>query len=395
MLVTVEDYRPLVSNCTRRLNIDPQTIEDIAQEAMIKIHLHLAQLSEEERSRREDLDRFIGRMVRNLVLDQLRARQSFSKTVRLSKAGDLDTERVAGHEDQFRDLALKYSAAELLRVLPEYEASLLSLLLNPSEQFKDFWRRRQKIREFWAARYGSRYAQTEPLDLEDTALPEFLMISTQRYRRAVAKIQRVARMILARERVGYERFKSYLNRINCREECPTMPTILADPIKPITQDAPECFGILYEPLVIQCRTICTFKYLCKDAVKETIQRIGPDEFQKEVVRIWGVNAADTSPKVLEVQEIFVRLGLEVVHCAQSVNAKLMGYNVFIISRKKSSDLRGMVRFPQVRGLEGLPPQVSAYLALGEDGKTWSSTASDLDTLEGVLMHYVKFFRENI
>lgn len=398
--VTVEDYRPLVMSCTRRLPVDPQTIEDIAQEAMVKIHLHLVKARSEQYSCREELDKFIHTMTKNLVVDELRKRRSSRRLItQYDDFGFISRGTHSGllaSNDQFNEFSLRHSIDELLKILPEYEASILRMLLHPSEEFKAFWIRRQKVREFLAYSYGYRYPTTDVLDLNDSALPDFLMITPRRYRRSIARIQEVAKMLLSRHEIRFWKEKFSVSAIsNLREKEKPMINLAATHKE--QQDVPGCFGVLYDPLVPECKKVCPSRFVCKTRVTETIQKIGQDEFQKEFVRICGVNAADTSPLVLQLQEFFTEIGMEVINNVQNVSAKLRSKTVFLISRKKSHEIKHLVKFVgyDSRAHAEVDPVVSTHMRLAGDGKTWSCSAPDLLTLKNVIRKYLAWYREKI
>ena len=330
------------------------------------------------------------RMVRNLIADELRKKQAHGKYVTLSD--DINYhERWASPSDQFNDLSLKYSAEELLKVLPRFEALVFRLLLQPSEEFKAFWFKRHKIHEFLMHRGDRRFVVVEPMDLdEDMALAEFLMITPARYRESVARIRRVAGILLARQQVLFDSF----NRSQKREQRKNMQNTSVE-AKPAYQDSDlYCFGVYYEPLVQACRG-CQSRFLCKAKVAENMHSKGPDEFQREFVRISGINAMDTSATVLQLQEIFMANGLEVVNNTQTVTAKVKGKNVFLISRKKSRELRNLVKFIQVKNPVSLPSDIQPFLELTSDKKTWTCNAQTMDKFKEVLATYLKFYRDTI
>ncbi len=187
---TITHFAPMVRSLAAGFTQNPETREDLVQEGLIKI-LKIQKKNPSADFTSEDWRRRIYVMIKNCMIDHVR------KSSRRDKFHcETDQESEPQHRDtrapsQFEVLAGNYAVDELMRLLPELERRVLRELLDPSDEFRFFVRKKRALRNITKGHI--KYLPTsDKNDFQDLTLSEFLGINPIRFHEAIVNIREVA-----------------------------------------------------------------------------------------------------------------------------------------------------------------------------------------------------------
>lgn len=192
MRFPLESFLPSVWASAKSFSTNRETQEDLVQEAIIKILRATQNLSEGEDFGSRDWARRIQRIIKNSMIDQIRKINRRSKwTVDL----DLEPSQFEGlksvQAEQFEKLTTEHSVKELMRLLPDLEKRILKEMIDPSEEFCWFSRKKFAIANIFKKRFNER-VPNKTCDSIDSTLGEFFNIERPVLRSAIARIKEVA-----------------------------------------------------------------------------------------------------------------------------------------------------------------------------------------------------------
>lgn len=162
--------------------------EDLVQEAMIKLIKATKDLPDTEDFSTRDWACRARRIIQNSMLDELRKqKRKFRKMVHSEyEPGQLENMAVAPSH-QFSEIADQESVRELMRLLPDLERRIVQELVNPSEDFCWFARKKSLIKNVYQKRISSQIPESA-----DSTIGQFFQLEPWVLKSAMDNIRRVA-----------------------------------------------------------------------------------------------------------------------------------------------------------------------------------------------------------
>lgn len=180
-------YTPLVRNLASGFAKSPEARDDLIQEALIKI-LQIQRAHPTTDLMTEDWRKQIYVIAKNCMIDHVR------KITRRGRfhAGPYEEicerEADANQLTPFEALASEYAVKEILQFLPDLEQRIICELLNPSDEYRWFVRKKRALNKI--ARKHFFYIPTADRgDFQDQTLAEYLQINQIRFNQAIKTIR--------------------------------------------------------------------------------------------------------------------------------------------------------------------------------------------------------------
>lgn len=193
MKTVVESFLPRIWAVASSFTKIKEDQAELVQEAAI-------QLIKATKNKEMDSYQMIDKIIRNAMLMQMR-QWGKCETTRWGKKTKRSVEELADPEqlenlysapDQEEAVRIRESVREICRLLPDLERRILQELIDPSEEFRWFSRKKSAIKNITKLRYN--VADSRPKhELLDPTLCEFFNVKTSDLKLAISRIQKIAK----------------------------------------------------------------------------------------------------------------------------------------------------------------------------------------------------------
>lgn len=186
----VQTYGRLVSSFAGRLTDNPQAREEFCQDAYLRIHQLTQRYPDESSKGTEFWHKQVHVAIRNLMLDNARKNNR-----RRRYYANLDPDKgdpVENHRDptqnQFEKVSVQKSIEELQRLLPEIEVRILNEMIDPSDGFRTFLKKKRVVQKIWSRDTGVKIITRTGSLSADHSIAEYLEMSPAKFRRHIENI---------------------------------------------------------------------------------------------------------------------------------------------------------------------------------------------------------------
>lgn len=139
----------------------------------------------------------------------------------------------------------------------------------------------------------------------------------------------------------------------------------------------NCFGYLYDPLLLTCRKTCDYRILCHKEVMKKIREEGQENFNNSKLSILNINEikitdnefidqdARNSELVDTILSYLSFYNLDIINRRNYISLKPKGLyqNYFSILRRKATDFKNLVYFNRISKLDNAPEGLKKFLSV--------------------------------
>lgn len=138
----------------------------------------------------------------------------------------------------------------------------------------------------------------------------------------------------------------------------------------------NCFGYLYDPILVTCRKTCEVRVLCHKKVKQRIREEGQEIFDNNKNSILIQNEIkDTDDQTIHIETTNSELVENIISYLKSFNLELINrqhyvalrpkfaqLNYFVILRRKATNFKKVIYFTRIGDIHYVPPALRKFLS---------------------------------
>lgn len=177
---------PLVRGVANQFFVEFDRKEDLIQEGLLKLHLHFKkEPPPNDALRNEVFSKRIRAIVKNAMIDYVR--KSVKSTRFFLDISTTDTE-LKSLPTQFFDIAVQRAIHELKKFLPDIDRKILNELINPSDEYCMFLRKRSAIQNINTKKLGMRF---QPFENETLTIAGYLKLPEWKFGHCLRRIKKI------------------------------------------------------------------------------------------------------------------------------------------------------------------------------------------------------------